>query len=89
MPKKTLVIITGPSRVGKTTIIDKLLEIVPSSARFVTTTTRPPRPKERDGVDYYFRSREEFKAGIESGEFIEWVESYGHFYGTSRIELSD
>lgn len=88
MAKKILVIISGPSGVGKTTIIDELLLLIPNSARFVTTTTRSPRPGEESGKDYHFLTREEFLTGVEKDEFVEWVESYGDFYGTSRVKLA-
>jgi guanylate kinase len=58
-----------------------------SAARLVTTTTRAPRDGEIDGVDYHFISRDEFIARRERNEFLEWAETYGNFYGSSRVEL--
>ena len=80
-------VITGPSGSGKTTVVEKLVAQLPSAARLVTTTTRAPREGERDGVDYHFLSREEFIARRERGEFLEWAETYGNFYGSSKVEL--
>jgi guanylate kinase len=80
-------VITGPSGSGKTTVVEKLLERLPSAARLVTTTTRAPREGEQDGVDYHFLSREEFIDRRERGEFLEWAETYGNLYGSSKIEL--
>lgn len=80
-------VITGPSGSGKTTVVEKLLERLPSAARLVTTTTRAPREGERDGVDYHFLDREEFVARRDRGEFLEWAENYGNLYGSSKVEL--
>ena len=82
-------VITGPSGSGKTTVIEKLVAQLPSAARLVTTTTRAPREVEgeQDGVHYHFLSREEFIARRERGEFLEWAETYGNFYGSSKVEL--
>jgi len=54
----------------------------------VSYTTRRPRPNEIDGQDYYFISEEEFRAGIDRGEFAEWTENYGHYYGTSKKTMA-
>lgn len=82
-----LVIISAPSGGGKTTIVSRLLEEMPNAARLVTTTTRSPRPGESDGVDYHFITRGTFQSKIQKGDFLEWVEFAGAFYGTDRHEV--
>lgn len=82
-----LVIISAPSGGGKTTIVSRLLEEMPSATRLVTTTTRAPRPGESDGVDYHFITRGTFQGKIQKGDFLEWVEFAGAFYGTDRHEV--
>lgn len=78
-----LVIVSGPSGVGKTTVAEKLVEsgIV---ERVVTATTRTPRQHERHGVDYYFLTRQEFQSKIENNEFLEFAEVHRNLYGTPR-----
>jgi guanylate kinase len=80
-------VITGPSGVGKGTLIRGLLERVPGLELSVSATTRPPRPGERDGVDYHFLSEEEFDRRVAAGEFVEHARYSGHQYGTLRSEL--
>jgi guanylate kinase len=85
MPK--VFVITGPSGVGKGTLIRGLLARVPELELSVSATTRPPRPGEHDGVDYHFLSEEEFDRRLAAGEFIEHATYSGHRYGTLRSEL--
>src|ERR671928_629357 len=80
-------VITGPSGVGKGTLIRLLRERVPELALSVSATTRAPRPGETDGVDYHFLSDEEFQRRVDAGEFVEWAEYSGRRYGTLREEL--
>jgi guanylate kinase len=80
-------VITGPSGVGKGTLIRGLLERVPGLELSVSATTRPPRPGERDGVDYHFLSEAEFDRRVANGEFVEHARYSGHQYGTLRSEL--
>ena len=80
-------VITGPSGVGKGTLIRLLRERVPELALSVSATTRAPRPGEQDGVDYHFLSDAEFARRVEAGEFVEWAEYSGRRYGTLRSEL--
>lgn len=83
-PPGLLVVLSGPSGSGKGTVRRMLQELLPDVVYGVSATTRPPRPGERDGVDYHFLSREEFLRRVEAGEFVEWADVYGHLYGTPR-----
>lgn len=74
--------IAGPSGVGKGTIVRRLLQRVPRLRASVSATTRPPRPAERNGVDYRFVTDEEFDRLVGDGELLEWAEVFGHRYGT-------
>lgn len=78
------VVLSSPSGAGKTTISRALLESDPEITMSVSCTTRPPRPGEVDGRDYYFVSKDKFKEMINKGEFLEHAEVFGHFYGTPR-----
>jgi guanylate kinase len=87
MNQGIVIVVTGASGAGKTTVVEAVLKEMPGTARLVTTTDRSPRPGEVDGVDYHFLTREDFKARQEQGEFLEWAETYNHYYGSSRVEL--
>jgi guanylate kinase len=80
-------VITGPSGVGKGTLIRLLRERIPELALSVSATTRPPRPGETQGVDYHFISDDEFARHVADGDFVEWAEYSGRRYGTLREEL--
>jgi guanylate kinase len=80
-------VITGPSGVGKGTLIRGLLERVPALELSVSATTRAPRPGERDGVDYHFLTPDEFERCVQAGEFLEHATYSGNRYGTLRSEL--
>ncbi len=79
--------ITGPSGVGKGTLIAELLERVGELELSVSATTRGPRPNEEDGRDYHFLSAEEFERRIEAGDFLEHADYSGNRYGTLRTEV--
>ncbi|MFS8910224.1 guanylate kinase [Synechococcus sp. H60.3] len=79
-----LVVLTGPSGVGKGTLVSQLRQRHPELYFSVSVTTRPPRPGEQEGVNYYFRTREEFLNLIEADELLEWAQYAGNFYGTPR-----
>jgi guanylate kinase len=81
-------VITGPSGVGKGTLIRTLRERVPELELAVSATTRPPRAGEVDGRDYWFLTREEFDERVRRGEFVEHAEYAGNRYGTLRAELA-
>lgn len=84
-----LIVITGPSGVGKTTIIKSLLKSGPNLKYSVSLTTRQARAGEVDGVDYFFVSDEEFQKAIANGEFAEWSEVYGKYYGRLKKDLEE
>ncbi|HEY2441135.1 MAG TPA: guanylate kinase [Solirubrobacteraceae bacterium] len=80
-------VITGPSGVGKGTLIRGLLERVPQLGLSISATTRSPRPGETDGADYHFLSTEEFDERVAAGDFVEHATYSGRRYGTLRSEL--
>ncbi len=80
-------VITGPSGVGKGTLIRSLRERLPELELSVSATTRPPRPGERDGVDYHFLDDAEFARRVDAGDFVEHATYSGRRYGTLRSEL--
>jgi guanylate kinase len=83
--KNVLVVISAPSGAGKTTLCQKLLgELEKELVLSISSTTRPPRGQERDGVEYYFLSVDQFKHGIAQGEFAEWALVHGNYYGTAK-----
>ena len=86
-PVGKVFVITGPSGVGKGTLIDRLLEQVPELELSISATTRQPRPGEVDGRDYHFLSPEEFRRRLEAGEFLEHASYSGNHYGTLRSEV--
>ncbi len=77
-------VITAPSGTGKTTLLQKLLAGDPRLKFSISYTTRPPRPGEVPGRDYFFVTPEEFRLLREAGALVEWVEQFGYGYGTSR-----
>jgi guanylate kinase len=77
-----LVVISGPSGVGKGTLVGEALKRVPALYVSVSATTRRPRPVEREGLHYYFLSETEFKRRIAQGAFLEYANVYGDLYGT-------
>lgn len=83
-----VIIFSAPSGSGKTTIVRHLLERYPQLEFSVSATSRAPRGQERDGVDYYFLSQEEFAKAVAENRFVEWEEVYkGACYGTLRSEV--
>lgn len=84
-----VVIFSAPSGAGKTTITRYILEHIERSEFSVSATTRQPRGNERNGIDYYFISVDEFKTKISNDEFVEWEEVYENlFYGTLKSEVA-
>jgi guanylate kinase len=89
-PKRgLLIVISGPSGVGKDTVIKRLLELDPNLKYSVSYTTRPPRPGEVDGVDYRFVTREEFEGLIRDGALLEYATYDSHLYGTPIAPLNE
>jgi guanylate kinase len=85
---KSLIVISAPSGAGKTTITKRMLEDHPAELMFsISATTRSMRPGERDGVDYYFLTREKFEELLHSGALIEHEEIFGNYYGTPVKEI--
>jgi guanylate kinase len=88
MPRKTkanrglLVVISGPSGVGKSTVVRRLLHIAPRLVMSISATTRPPRPSEKHNIDYQFITGEEFFDREKKGKFLEWAKVHNHYYGT-------
>lgn len=83
------VILSGPSGVGKTTVMQQLMARFQDINVLVTATTRPPRTGEINGKDYLFMSEPDFRVGIERGMFLEWAEVHGCLYGSPRGPLED
>ncbi len=82
-------VISAPSGTGKTTIINKIKEIRPGIRFSISAATRNPRGTEVNGKDYYFLSIDDFMKKVEAGEFVEWEEVFGNYYGTLKSELVD
>jgi guanylate kinase len=81
-----LFIVSAPSGTGKTTLVERLVQVVTNLRMSRSYTSRPARPGERSGVDYNFISRERFEAMVREGAFLEWADVFGHYYGTSAAE---
>jgi guanylate kinase len=87
VPRPRLIIISGPSGVGKDTVIDQMRALYPEMHFAVTATTRKRRGGEIDGIHYHFFSREEFAQKLVAGEFLESAEVYGFYYGVPRTPI--
>lgn len=88
-PEGLYIVVSAPSGTGKTSILREVLKICPNLLFSVSHTTRPRRPGEKDGKDYYFISEEAFKDKVARGEFTEWEENYGYLYGTSSKTMKE
>jgi guanylate kinase len=84
-----LVVIAGPSGVGKGTVHTRVREALPDAWLSVSLTTRPPRPGEHDGTDYHFVDRPSFEQAIADGSLLEWTEYAGNLYGTPLGPVDD
>ena len=84
-----LVVISAPSGAGKTTLCQNLVQTTPGLTRVITCTTRPPRPGERDGVDYRFVDTATFRGMIERKEFLEYAEVFANYYGTPKAPVDE
>ena len=81
-----LFIVSAPSGAGKTTLVERLVEQVPDLKLSRSYTSRPARDGETDGVDYNFVTRDRFAGMLAAGEFLEWADVFGNFYGTSAVD---
>ena len=84
-----LIIVSAPSGSGKSTLVSYLMDHIDTLAFSISATSRNPRGTEKNGIEYYFLSKEEFERKISNDEFVEWEEVYpGSYYGTLKSELS-
>ncbi len=89
MKKGLIFVISGPSGVGKGTVIAQVMELIDNVCFSVSATTRKPRPGEVDGVNYYYISREEFEDNIKNGKMIEYTYYNGNYYGTPKSAVDE
>jgi len=85
----SLFMVAAPSGAGKSTLVNALLAQEPTIRLSISTTTRPPRPGEEHGREYFFTTAEDFVKRAAAGEFLEWAEVHGNYYGTSRIFVEE
>jgi guanylate kinase len=83
-----LFIISAPSGSGKSTLVNEVRRLVQGLEFSISYTTREPRGSEEDGREYHFTTRERFREMVKAGEFLEWAEVFGNFYGTARSALA-
>lgn len=81
MARGLLFVVSAPSGTGKTTLVERLAQVVPNLVMSRSYTSRPARPGETDGVDYNFVSRDRFERMVDRGEFLEWADVFGNLYG--------
>lgn len=84
-----LLIVSGPAGSGKNTVCERLMASNPNVVRAITSTTRSPREGEKDGLDYHFLTVADFEKSIANGDFYEWAQVHGRYYGTSKKEVLD
>ncbi len=89
MSKGKIVVVSGPSGVGKGTVLGIMMKKHPEFSFSVSATTRPPRPGEEDGVHYYFVTRERFEEMIAQGQMLEYDEHAANYYGTPRAQAEE
>lgn len=89
MSRGNLFVVSGPSGVGKGTIISRIMNDLPNLWKSISGTTRSPRAGEADGREYFFLTQEDFKKGIEKDEFLEWAEYSGNYYGTPKDSVEE
>lgn len=85
----SLFMVVAPSGAGKSTLVNALLAQEPAIKLSISYTTRSPRPKEKNGREYHFTSVEDFRTRHKQGEFLEWAEVHGNYYGTSRLSIAE
>jgi guanylate kinase len=86
-PAGSVIVISAPSGSGKSTLVNKLMAAVPGLVFSVSYTTRPKRPGEKHGREYFFVSPRAFQRMVAAGEFVEWADVHGHLYGTVRGQI--
>lgn len=84
-----LIVLSGPSGCGKNTIINELLKIRKNTWVSISCTSREPRGEEKDGINYYFLSKDEFEKSIDNDEFLEYAEYSGNYYGTPKKYIKE
>ncbi|MEX2416559.1 MAG: guanylate kinase [Paenibacillaceae bacterium] len=89
MSKGLLIVLSGPSGVGKGTVCSTLRKCNPDIVYSVSATTRAPRDGEQDGINYFFKSQDQFRQMIEHDELLEWAEYVGNYYGTPRSFVNE
>lgn len=87
--KGNLIVISGPSGVGKGTVCRRLLQECKDLSLSISATTRAPRTEDTDGITYYFKTREEFEAMIKNGDFLEWAMYNNNYYGTPLLPVQE
>ena len=87
--QKKLIILTGPSGVGKGTVLKEILGKDKNISLSISATTREPREGEREGENYYFLNKEKFKEMIEQNHFLEWAQFAGNYYGTPLSSVNE
>jgi guanylate kinase len=87
--KPLLMVLSGPSGAGKDAVLNRLKLVHFPIAHITTMTTRSRRPKEKDGIDYYFVTKEQFQKLIDNNELLEWANVYGNFYGVPKQAVRD
>jgi guanylate kinase len=85
----SLFLVVAPSGAGKSSLVNALLQQEPAIKLSISYTTRAPRSGEENGREYFFTSVEDFTARRDAGEFLEWAEVFGNYYGTSRLQIVD
>ena len=89
MNKGKLIVVSGPSGVGKDTIVSEYLKLHPKDKLSISMTSRPIRPNEIDGVNYYFKTKEGFEEEIKKGNLLEYALYNGNYYGTPKSEIEE
>ena len=84
-----LIVISAPSGAGKTTLVSALVQANPNLKLSISHTTRPIRPGEQDGLNYYFVTEDDFKRLLDSRDFLEYAKVYDYFYGTSKVWVEE
>lgn len=89
MRKGSLFVVSAPSGTGKTSLVERLVELMPNMIESRSYTARSPRPGETNGVDYNFVNRETFESMISRDQFLEWADVFGNLYGTSKADTEE